>query len=182
MAETQNINLGPGELYLAAYGNGTYSIDPADYTSEGFTTEKGATLSYKGDELKVKCGNALGIQKVFLIGEEVTLEFAQEEVSLANLVKAFGYSVGDISNNKFYIGDNKTNNYYTALFETTLDTGLKAKLLLFKVKFAREVELNFQPEKVLEIPKKMRIFNDTAEGDTNNALGWIMFEYEEPAP
>ncbi len=182
MADIQNIQLGPGEIYLATYGDGTYSIDPQDYTSEGFTTEKGATFSYKGEDLKVKCGNDIAIKKIFLIGEDAKLEYAQEETTLENLVKAFGYSVSDISNGKFFIGDNRINNYYTCLFETTLDTGLKAKLLLFKCKFERDVELNFQPDKVLEVPKTLRILSDTAEGDTEGALGWIMFEYEEPEP
>jgi hypothetical protein len=172
-----NIQLGPGSVFSATYSAGNYSIDSGDYTDHGFTTEKGASFSYKGKELEVQCGNNLQTQKIFIIGEDAELDFASEEVSAINLARAFGYKDSDITTGKFTIGDNSTNNYFTVLFETTLGTGLKAILLLYKCQWARECEISLAADKVIEIPNKIRVLPDDDTGDTAGILGQLMIGY-----
>lgn len=175
-----NIQLGPGSVYSATYSAGSYSIDSGDYTDVGFTTEKGAEFSYKGEQLEVKCGNNLQIQKIFITGEEAELSFSMEEVSAIHLARAHGYKDSDINAGKFTVGDNSTNNYFTVLFETTLDTGLKGILVLYKCQWAREVEITLAADKVIEIPNKIRVYPDDDTGSTEGLLGQIMLGYTAP--
>lgn len=182
MADIQNIQLGAGTLYRADYGEGTYSIDPDDYTSLGFTTEKGVSFSYKGDELKIKSGNDRSVKKIFLIGEEASLEAALEELTPAHVAFAMGYAGTVVSNGKFTLGDNDTPTYHTIMFESMLDTNLRAKIVLFKCQAERDVTLELQPDKIVEVPIKLEVLADDAVGDTNGALGWIMIEYSASAP
>ena len=178
----ENIQLGPGNVYIKPYCKDDYSIKPEDYTELGWTGEKGAILSYKGDSLDVKSGNHLGIVKTFLTGEEGSLEFSLQEITLAHLVLPHGYDSMKISDFKFLIGNDSVPHYFTVLFESTLDTGLKALIVLFQCQFERNCKLEIAHDKVLEIPCKIIALNDETEtAATADKLGWIMFEYT-PAP
>jgi hypothetical protein len=113
--DKQNIQLGPGDVYIKTYVKDTYPIDNATYTELGWVGEKGATFSYKGDMLDQKSGNRLGLVKSFLTGEEATLEFALQQITLEHLVLPHGYDSTKIANNKFMLGNDSTPRFFTVL-------------------------------------------------------------------
>lgn len=181
MGTAANIQLGIGDLAIKPYVAGNYT----GFTSAGFHSEKGATFSYKGDLLKVKSGNGLGITKVFVTGEEASLEAALQEFTALNVARALGLADADITDDtvnhikSFYIGGNTVNNFFSAQFKVNFDqTGLYAELIIFKGRFAGEMKLEMAPNKVVEVPTTIECMADDAAGVTNGKLAQLNFKYQ----
>lgn len=181
MGTAANIQLGIGDLALKSYVAGTYT----GFTAAGFHSEKGAVFNYKGELLKVKSGNGLGITKIFVTGEEASLEAAIQEFTALNVARALGLADADVDDDlvnhikSFYIGGNTVNNYFSAQFKVNFDTaGLYGELVVFKGRFAGEMKLEMAPNKVIEVPLTIECMADDAPGVTNGKLAQLNFKYQ----
>ncbi len=181
MGTAANIQLGIGDLSIKTYAAGAYG---AGFAAVGFHTDKGAVFNYKGDLLKVKSGNGLGIVKVFVTGEEASLEAAILEFTALNIARALGLAdtgVTDDAVNKiksFYIGGNTVNNYFSAQFKVPFDVaGLYGQLTIFKGRFAGELKLEMAPSKPIETAVSIECMADDAVGVTNGKLAMLEFNY-----
>lgn len=175
MGDATKITLGPCEVSIKSYVAGAYT---RGFTSVGYLTEKGAKFHYKGEELKIKCGNQLGVIKKLLVSEEATLELALEEFTIENLAQAFGLLSGDIIDDTvnhykyIQIGGNQDSNFFTIKVTSQLDDGTTLTLCLYKVQIARDSKIELSPDKVVEIPLKVNALGDTNSG-TLNDLGYF---------
>jgi hypothetical protein len=175
------IQLGKGNVGIKTYSEGAYD---SGYTDCGATTEKGVTFNYKADELKKKCGNHGGVVKYFYIGEEASLDIELEQITAAILAKACGLADTDIEDDlvnhikSFMIGGNNTTNYFSVQHVVDFDNGLWARLTCFKCQFTRDLKLPMAAKDTIDVPWKLNIVNDDAEGDTNGKLAMVEFNYE----
>ncbi|MEW5763574.1 MAG: hypothetical protein AB1824_01245 [Acidobacteriota bacterium] len=181
MGTTANIQLGIGDLALKTYVAGTYT----GFTNVGFHSEKGGSFKYKGELLKVKSGNHLATTKIFVVGEEASLEAAVQEFTALNVARALGLADADVSDDavnhikSLYVGGNTTNNYFSAQFRVDFDVaGLYGELIIFKGRFAGEMTLEMAPNKVIEVPTVIECLADDAAGDTNGKLAQLNFKYQ----
>jgi hypothetical protein len=181
MGTAANIQLGIGDLSLKAYAAGSYE---AGYASVGFHVDKGAVFNYKADTLKLKSGNQLGIVKIFVTGEEASLEAAVLEFTAINVARALGLADSDITDDavnhikSFYVGGNTTSNFFTAKFSVPFDeAGFSADLIIFKGRFAGEMKLEMAPSKAIETPITIECMADDASGATNGKLAMLKFHY-----
>jgi hypothetical protein len=180
MGTAANIQLGIGDLALKTYVAGTYT----GFTSAGFHSDKGATFNYKGDLLKVKSGNGLGTTKIFVVGEEASLEAVLQEFTALNVARALGLADGDVTDDvvnhikSFYIGGNTVNNFFSAQFKVTFDVaGLYGELIIFKGRFSGEMKLEMAPGKIVEVPMTIECMADDDVGETNGKLAQLNFKY-----
>lgn len=182
MGDAKNIQLGIGDLTLKAFEAGVYD---AGYSDAGFHSEKGATFNYKGDLLKVKSGNGLGTTKIFIVGEEASLELASQEFTAENIARALGLADTDVADDavnfikSLYIGGNTQNNYFSAQFQVDFDVaGLYSRLTIFKGRFSGEMKLEMAPTKNIEVPWTIECMADDTAGVTKGAFAMVEFKYQ----
>lgn len=174
------IQLGKGNVGIKTYSEGVYDSGYADC---GATTEKGVTFNYKADEKKKKCGNHGGVVKYFYVGEEASLDIELEQISAIIMAKAVGLADTDINDDlinhikSFFIGGLNTTNYFSVQHKVDFDNGLFMRLTCFKCQFARDLKLTIAAQDSIDVPWKLNIVNDDAEGDTNGKLAMVEFNY-----
>ncbi len=176
-----NLQLGIGDLYLKTYVAGSYA---SGFSSPGFHSEKGVVATYKQDEKKHKVGNQLGLVKIFITGEELTLEGEIEDLIAQNVARALGLADSDITDDainhikSFYVGGNTVANYFSAQFQHMFDLpGLWARITLFKARFSGGTKLEWKPGDPTGVPVKLEAMVDDAVGVTSGKLGLIEFKY-----
>ena len=81
-----SLRIGAGNVEMDDYG-GSFTT-PTDL---GKTHEDGIQIQYSAEVKKVKSAQDITVEEVFLIAEEMTLEFALKEHKLEHLALSFGH-------------------------------------------------------------------------------------------
>ena len=86
-----SLRIGAGNVEMDVYGG-----DFTAATDLGKTHEDGINIQYSAEVKKVKSAQDITVEEVFLIAEEMTLEFALKEHKLEHLALSFGHDTTDV--------------------------------------------------------------------------------------
>lgn len=91
MAFDESLRIGAGNVMMDAVGG-----DFSSPTDLGKTSEDGIALRYSADIRKVRSAQEITVEEVFLIAEELQLEFMLKEHTLENIALSFGHNTSDV--------------------------------------------------------------------------------------
>jgi len=179
MALSETLRVGAGTVEVDDYGG--------DFTSAfdmGNTSEEGIKINYTVDVKKVASAQSITIDEVFMIAEELELEFALKAHKMENLAYSFGHPTTDISDQStttpyYYELEFGARRVFTpmAIQISTLQpesTTLYDHFVLYRAVFVAAFNQAFTIKNERYIPCKVQALGDS---DNSGKLGYFRSEY-----